>query len=386
MEWIQPTLLWGLLGISIPVAIHLWNGKKGKVIAWAAMAWLQPKESQSSRSLHLDQVLLLLLRILLWTLLVLFAVGIWWKNLDKSTAETVHLLIPDAQVASEFRFELDQAIENGHSVFWLAEGLPEYETDYQELPAFETEKIQEYLDILPKTLDSLHLYTSGSAGEFPFISIWVPKKPQIHLAQEWTPANGPEQLIALDSGAFLGLDENGILTKRIEKGLNSQVVYSGVIPVSLELVEDEKQNILAALAALTEVYGFLFSELETEEAKLVFTDQIPEYLDKTKLYFLTSSQDAGANKPMISLYDPVSLPTAEVLEKGILPELILSPMLEYLGIQTPDPFLSQSQISQKFMEIPKAQLSVFPNTSEILLVLIAMVFALERFLAYRNNL
>ncbi|OOG72828.1 BatA domain-containing protein [Algoriphagus sp. A40] len=386
MDWIQPSLFWGLLGISIPLAIHLWNGKKGKVIAWAAMAWLQPQESQSSRSLKLDQILLLLLRILLWTLLVLFAVGIWWKNLDKTADETVHLIIPDEQVASEFRFELDQALENGESVFWLAEGLPSYEAGFRELPVFEGEKIQEYVDLLPKRLDSLHIYTSGNPRDLPSTLIWVPVFPQLHLAEEWTQTKIAQQVIALDSGSFLGLDERGILAKSFEKDPNHQVVFTGSIPYSLEIEEGEKSNIKAALAALTEVYGLSFAEVETGKAKLVFTDQIPENADNAKLYFLTSSLDTPGNKSMISLYHSVQLPADEVLEKGLLPELILSPLLEFFGIRAADPLLTQRQIAQKFIEIPKAQLSVFPNTSEIILVLIALVFALERFLAYRNDL
>ena len=71
MEILQPILLWGLLGLSIPLAIHLWNGKKGKNVAWAAMAWLSEQENQSSKSIRLDQILVLLLRMILLVLFVL---------------------------------------------------------------------------------------------------------------------------------------------------------------------------------------------------------------------------------------------------------------------------------------------------------------------------
>ena len=390
MEWIQPVFFWGLLGISVPLAIHLWNGQRGKVIAWAATAWLNPKESQSSRSLRLDQWVLLLVRILLWSLLVLLAVGLLLKTLDPSDSPRVaHLLVPNQPVEAEFRFELERAIEKDEDVFWLAEGLPAYEVGEPPSLNFDSEKTQEYLDLLPRTLDSLHVYVAGLESELVPSRLWVPKSPQLHLATQLSPSAPSEQLIQLESGDFLGLDEQGILVPiSSESGsLKDRIAYSGSVPVHFSLADREKKEQLqAALVALQEVYGLGFAEVALEKAKVVFADQLSEDMESGALYFYAAPLGTSETKRRILLDKPVSLPWSEAVEKGVLPELILSPLLEFLGISSESAPLTQSHLEQKFVEIPKDKSSIESNTTEIFLVLIVLCFGLERYLAYRNNL
>ncbi|WP_026968254.1 BatA domain-containing protein [Algoriphagus terrigena] len=390
MEWIQPAFFLGLLGISIPLAIHLWNGRRGKVIAWAATAWLNPVESQSSRSLKLDQLLLLLVRIALFVMIVLFVVGLWWKFLGKSEASTtVHLVMPSAQVEADFRFELEQALQAGEEVFWLAEGLPDYDTGENPPIGFDSEELPLYLETLPKNLDSIHWYASGSESEIAQSILWVPKIPQVHLASKLSAPAFSSQVIQLESGKYLGLDEQGMLISVADgAGISKErISFSGVIPVFFEL-EDEvkKADIDAALTALTEVYGLTFSEGEKQNAQVIFSDLVAENPKSEKLYFVTEADLQTSPKNEVSLANSVAMPWDEVVDKGILPELILDPLVGFLGISAPETFLTKSQIEQRFMEIPQSKQSAVANTSEIFLVLIVLLFGLERFLAFRSNL
>ena len=390
MEWIQPTFFLGLLGISIPLAIHLWNGRRGKVIAWAATAWLNPVESQSSRSLKLDQLLLLLVRIALFVMIVLFVVGLWWKVLGKSDASsTVHLVMPSAQVEADFRFELEQALQAGEEVFWIAEGLPDYETGENPPVGFDSKELPVYLETLPKNLDSIHWYASGSESEIAQSTLWVPKTPQIHLASKLSTPAFSSKVIQLESGKYLGLDEQGMLVSGVggDGVSKEQIAFSGVIPVFFEL-EDEvkKADIEAALAALTEVYGLTFSERENQNAQVIFSDRVAENPKSEKLYFVTEADLQTSPKNQVSLANAVSMPWDEVVDKGILPELVLDPLVGFLGISAPETFLTKSQIEQRFVEIPQSKQSAVANTSEIFLILIVLLFGLERFLAFRSNL
>ncbi|GAA0880356.1 hypothetical protein GCM10009119_33260 [Algoriphagus jejuensis] len=390
MEWIQPAFFWALLGISVPLAIHFWNGRKGKVIAWAATAWLNPQESQSSKSFRLDQWLLLLVRILLWILLVLLAVGLWWKSSGPSDSpKIVHLLVPNSQVESEFRFELEQALERGEDVFWLAEDLPDYELGESPEVGFQSENVQEYLNLLPQTLDSLHLYSSGMEVEIPQAMLWVPVKPEVHLATQLSPPVFSKKVIKLESGSYLGLNEAGALISiPVEAAFSADLIaFSGAIPLYFSLSDsDKKANLQAALTALTTVYGLTFEEVSGQDAKVVFADQAMEESEDGKLYFYTPATEIPKSKLQISLGNSVTLPWEEAIDKGILPELILTPMVEYLGISPKEVRMSKRNFEQKFVEIPKAKQSVAANTTELFLVLIVLVFGLERFLAYRNNL
>ncbi len=390
MEWIQPAFFWGLFGISVPLAIHLWNGRRGKVIAWAATAWLSPVESQSSRSLKLDQLLLLLVRIALWAMLVLLFVGLWWKSFGKNDAPTViHLVIPKAYVEADFRFELEQALERGEEVVWLAEGLPEYETGQNPPKGFDPKELQVYLEMLPKDQDSIHWYGTGSKSEISQSILWVPKIPQVHLASKLSEQAVSGQAIQLESGKFLRLDEQGMLVS-VEDGAGiskEKIAFSGVIPVYFELKDEVKKgDIDAALKALTQVYGLSFSEGEKSNAKVIFSDQSAETPSDGKLYFQTESIVNSISDVQVSLANSVSMPWGELVDKGILAELILDPLLHFLGISDREVFLTKSQIEQRFVEIPKPQQSAASNTSKIFLMLIVLLFGLERFLANRSNL
>jgi uncharacterized integral membrane protein len=389
MEWIQPVFLWGLLGISIPVAIHLWNGRRGKVIAWAATAWLNTQESQSSRSLRFDQWLLLLVRILLLVLIVLFIVGLWWKGLDQvHSPRIVHLVVPDEQVEAEFRFELNQALENGEDVLWWAEGLPDYMSGEAPRMKFEADNAQQYLDLLPTTLDSLHLYTSKLKSNFASNTLWVPKLPTLHLASPSVQTAGNSAALKLVNGGFLTLDDQGLLLKSgSEMNIpQSSIAFEGAVPVHF-VMEDQtrKAAIQAALTALQEVYGLTFTETELKDARVVFADSSKD-ATTGKLYFQTTAATSSESSEVVLLDNSVQMAWEEIVDKGLLPELIASPLINYLGVSGPSTFLSESHLKEKFVEIPKAKQALATNTSEIILVLIVLVFGVERFLSYRNNL
>ena len=61
MSFFNSAWLWAATAIAIPIAIHLWNARKGKPIPWATIQFLQEKENQTSRGLQLDHILLLVL-------------------------------------------------------------------------------------------------------------------------------------------------------------------------------------------------------------------------------------------------------------------------------------------------------------------------------------
>jgi hypothetical protein len=386
MEFLQPIFLWGLLGISIPIGIHLWNGRRGKVLDWAAMNWLSGQESQSSRSFKLEKLLLLLLRILILTVLVLLAIGLWFDFLEKSESKpVVHLVEPREGVVDEFRFELEQAMERGESVFWLLEGLPEYEAGKVPEVNQGSSSIQQLLDQLPINLDALHFYTSGLAGNDQKETLYVPEIPILHL-QSLDNRSISKAQIELDSSRFLSLNELGMLQVNSGEEALKNPVYSGSVGFRF-LLEDEKKKsqFLAAFAAITEVYGLSFSE-QSEGEILILTDQIPDIPEKNNLYLVTESSKQILLKNIQSIANQAEMNWEEVVEKGLLPGLILEPLVDFLGLHPREARLSPSQLAQRFIKIPESKMAISPNARVILLVLFLLLFALERYLAYRTNL
>ncbi|NQT50474.1 BatA domain-containing protein, partial [bacterium] len=69
--FINPILLWGLAGISLPIVIHLLNRFRHKEVDWAAMALLRRALVVRSRQVRIEDLLILVLRCLAVLLLAL---------------------------------------------------------------------------------------------------------------------------------------------------------------------------------------------------------------------------------------------------------------------------------------------------------------------------
>src|SRR5258708_27816475 len=71
VAFLNPLLLFGILGIASPIIIHLLAKKKIQRVVWAAMRFLKNVVEKNQRRLTLEDVILLLLRCLLLILLAL---------------------------------------------------------------------------------------------------------------------------------------------------------------------------------------------------------------------------------------------------------------------------------------------------------------------------
>ncbi len=71
MTFLAPYYFWGLLGLLIPLAIHLWSRRNPKVIPFGSIRFLPQSEASRSMSLKLTEKGLLLLRMAILALLVL---------------------------------------------------------------------------------------------------------------------------------------------------------------------------------------------------------------------------------------------------------------------------------------------------------------------------
>lgn len=71
MEFINPSLLWGLIGITIPIAIHLLQLKRYKTILFSDLRFLKSVQKSARKQQKIRHWLILLLRILAWGILTL---------------------------------------------------------------------------------------------------------------------------------------------------------------------------------------------------------------------------------------------------------------------------------------------------------------------------
>ncbi len=75
MTFLHPSYLWALAGLAIPLAIHLLSRKEGKVIRVGSIRHVEESNTSQFKSIRLNEVFLLILRMLMVTLLALFMSG-----------------------------------------------------------------------------------------------------------------------------------------------------------------------------------------------------------------------------------------------------------------------------------------------------------------------
>jgi hypothetical protein len=115
LQFLNPIWLAAGAGIIIPVAIHLWNVRKGKVLRIGSTLLMSDATQQSSSSLRLTQWLLLLIRCLMIILLAMLMAGPEWK-VNKEKTQNGWVLIDKKDfsfVYSQFKSPIDSLLNKG---------------------------------------------------------------------------------------------------------------------------------------------------------------------------------------------------------------------------------------------------------------------------------
>ncbi|MEP0711085.1 BatA domain-containing protein [Algoriphagus sp.] len=390
MQFLQPIILWGLLGISIPILIHLWRGKQGKVIQWAAMRWLSEQESSVAKGVRLENIWVLLLRILMIVLLVLLLSQVFIDKFSSHSQEQIiHLVQPNIPLTEEYKFELQQAIQKGQEVYWANADLSSIQRTDALDPDPTSFDLQASLFKIPKTVTALHLYLNNSQHELQDDYYLSPIKPLLFLGNtELSKDQG--QVVHIEDGRVFQVDENGLLdTTSIDKAGRGSVSLKKQDFTYFfgQLSDSERVFIQASLDAIAEVYGFDFSEKTTvEEATLIFDSDLPADVSRKKLYFISDSFLLEEATNVVFFTDPLDFEHAELVQSGQLPEVILEKFLEFSGVKKLDVPLSYTQLQHKFLVDTSKSAGKTANAYLLLLSLFLLCFAAERYFANRQGI
>ncbi|RIV43366.1 BatA domain-containing protein [Flagellimonas pelagia] len=132
MVFTHPTYLWALLGLLVPLAIHLWSKKEAKTIKIGSVQLLDESNSRQSSSIQLNEWLLLLLRMLILALVVMLMAGPQWR-IQPNKKQITYLVEPSLAHHSSLIGLLDSLGETSR-VLLLKQGFPEWKQDL-ELPS-----------------------------------------------------------------------------------------------------------------------------------------------------------------------------------------------------------------------------------------------------------
>lgn len=302
MAFLQPYLLWGLLAMAVPVAIHFWYQKKGVTIEWAAMRWLGGQTTRQHRGLRLNEVWLMLLRCALVALLALIlSRPLLDRFSSKDNMKVVHLVQPDALLTETYRFELDKALRNGEQVFWLG-NTPQPVTD----PTVRPERAAD-LSVMQQNINAI---STGEGYAYRF-----------YLRSDVLGGQEPTIYVPGEYKIFTAADSS----KPVQP-LGNKTLSEKTVRILLENTDSgERQTIRAALAALTEVYGFVFEITEKREGgkhyDLIFSNAAPAGPKPGTTHVVSGRlPDWKAPSNVIFLPDSLRFAGSELVQSGRLPE------------------------------------------------------------------
>ena len=174
----NPSALLALVGLLVPLAIHLWNLRPGREVAVGSLRWLAAGANRRLRNLHLEQLWLLLLRAALLAALAVALAGPAWRQVRPAGRGQVLVspTLADGGSLAAVRPTLDSLRARGYQWRWLAAGLPpltaaEWRADslgqarhFKGKAGFYWARIRQAADSFPG--QPLHVLTPAALGGF----------------------------------------------------------------------------------------------------------------------------------------------------------------------------------------------------------------------------
>ncbi|ARK11176.1 BatA domain-containing protein [Fibrella sp. ES10-3-2-2] len=393
----HPSLLWGLLAVAVPIALHFWHQQQAKPMPWAMLRWLETPNQPPKRGFRFDNWLLLLLRCLLLIALTLLLARPSLNTPDKAPAgRKIHLVEPSAAVIRAYRFELEQALDRQERLVWVTTPLTPV-TSLTDLPTGALPNLLQWQTAIYELAEpevQLHTYLTNSTAWTDAPRLHVPTGFVLHAAD--APAtNSSLRTIALPSGKQLTLGPDKRLAVVAGAVSPDRVAATAPLRVLLQVRQaDERRTIQAALTALTTVYGLPFTidnqPVQGVTYAWVLTDQaVADPLPGT-LYTLTGQVGNTDRANVTYVPEPLMPQTNELVTSGQLPEWLAGQLLNHLGMSAEVAPLPRTQLASLFVADQSAE-TVNTATHPVnwlqtgLLLLFLGLLLAERYLASQRQ-
>ncbi|UTA69486.1 BatA domain-containing protein [Emticicia sp. 21SJ11W-3] len=406
MELLNPLMLWGGLAIAIPIIIHFWHQKKGKVLAWAATQWLLEKNLQQSRGIRLDNILLLLLRCLLLLLLCfLLSKPVFDWSDASSSSQKIHLVQPNKLIIDNFKFELQDALKKGEKIYWIQPALT-LANDLGNVPQtdnFNPLLLQSCLNKLAQTIKkediALYLINSQNLAQVP--KIFVPSAFNLHTIVD-SSKNNLKPYLAFDNKKLF-VNAANQLALQAESDNNNTYTGSPANNAPIEVLilnqnKAEKQTILASLKALEEVYKItLTADTEVNKHKKynwVFSDKPliskSEYDSESTLNIISNTDNIPANqlryqKNTIQIPYILNPQTSAAIFNGEFPEWLAETLIKHYDLNPIPTVLSNQQLQSIFTKSGAVNANQENELARILLFAFIIILGIERYIAITKN-
>lgn len=192
MAFQSPIMLLGLLGLLIPIAIHLWSRQKPRLIKMGTIKYVNTSEIKKARNIKLTQVPLLILRMAILIILVLLLSELSINSQEDNTKSA--LLFEKKMLEESLISDQISALESRVDESFTFESYGVENQDFY--------RVIQVLD--SKGYDTIHVFTHGFYNNYqgikPVVSANI-KWNLIPYTQEY--ANDVPLVYKLDSNSFL---------------------------------------------------------------------------------------------------------------------------------------------------------------------------------------
>ena len=398
MTFLNPALLWGLLAVAVPIALHFWHQQRAKPMPWAMLRWLETPNQPPKRGFRFDNWLLLALRCLvLIALTLLLARPFFSEKNTSNTTGAVHLVEPNEQVVATYRFELEQAKQRNEPLFWATELLQPL-TDLTETPRNQPLNpltLQAAITDAETPSARLHLYIRNTPDWVDAVPMQVPGRFMLHPVEVLS-TQKTDAFVALAAGRQLSVNESGRLAVSGAANGVTKPIASAPLRVLIQCKQAaERSTVRAALEALTVVYGvtYLIDEQPVKQAKYnwILTDQPVSQPDPGTLYTVTNVPSRPDWPNICYLPGPLTPQGSDWVANGQLPERLGNQLIHFLRLTPASPPLNNRAFAALFKPENVLPSDALPTThtrnalQNGLLVLFLSLLLAERWLATKRE-
>ncbi len=396
MQFLQPALLWGVLTITIPIALHFWHQKKGKVIAWAATRFLFEKNQQSRRGMRLDQRVLLALRCLVLLTLAFLLSEPVFNNKNTATAlQKNHLVQPDDFVVENYRFELEAARRAGEAIYWLTPTTPtadELTSPSTDRRAWNSVLLQKSINQLAQEEGELHLYLKNERPLNPLPFIQTPAEFRLHTVVDTLGKSTRSYRLLADNQKLFVNANDRLATATADPAVTfaAQPVAGGTLKATIDLKNPlERKTAGAALRAFGEVYGLEIEVADKENAArpsdVVITDRSPTAPQPATLYLVTNLTGLSTWPNVLYFPEKLTPQTSPLVASGQLPEWLGQRLLDHWKIAGDPTPMSAAEWQILFQPSTRLAGNSSVATQQIIFIFLLVLVILERSLALTRH-
>jgi len=296
MVFLNPTYLWALLGLAVPIAIHLWGKKEGRTIKMGSIQFFKESDPKKTSSISINEWWLLLLRILIIGIIVgILAEPALQKK--KSKNEVAYVIEPSIALDADFK-DLVDSLDLGHDLKLLQKGFPDLETEDLDSANNTTPDYWQLANQMEKLpADSIVVFTRAKVAGIQG------KRPGINKKINWIIVNAedsksvPVEARRKENG--IGLismlsDDKRINFKKETVSINDARLEINNEGDSVEVTEADENHRLALKKEIEINVQLFYSDSRADEARYIESafSAISKYLDVDIKLFKTRNRDS----------------------------------------------------------------------------------------------